>query len=65
MNRTAWSLIGVLLLLVLAGRLAGDGMFWRHYWLAFSGGAPDRVAAAMRPAIALAGAPAAMPVGTA
>jgi len=55
----------VLVLLIAAWRSAGDAGFWQRYWLAVSGAAPDRIAAAMTPRVRLPGEFQALPRATA
>jgi hypothetical protein len=57
--------LALLILLAVAWRSAGDASFWRHYALAATSAAPDRVAAAITPRLRLAGDPQAFPRGTA
>lgn len=58
-------LLALLIVVFLAWRSAGDGSFWRQYWLAAMRAPPDRVAAAINPRIPLAGVPEALPRGNA
>jgi len=58
--KNVWMLVVLgVLALIAAGRLAGDGMFWRQYGLASSNSSPDRMADGVHPRLVMKGAPAA------
>ena len=57
--------LALIVLLGVVWRSGGDGAFWRYYWLALGGAAPDRIAAAIVPRVRLAGEFQALPRSTA